>query len=296
MAITIHQFNHKEIKSANNLFIAAFNSPEGRKDDLRRLLSIQPDGWFMAMDEGVPAGMVGAVDYGIFAWIGMMAVHPSKQGQGIGRQLMSHVLEWLGSRGNCVAFLDATAMGEPLYRGFSFHEIDRVLTFIKNDDPTHKGSHLYSDDIFQPMKLPAGIRIMTEVDIPLVAGFDTPIFGSDRSVVLRVYLHDYPQRAFIASSPSGKITGYLLVQPRKLGPWVADSEDVAGCLLQAALLLDFPEGAPTVLVPAENKQAKSLLEENGFHVYDSLSHMQRGGTISPSRREFIYGQISYALG
>jgi hypothetical protein len=48
--------------------------------------ALQPDGWFVAELDGQWL-MVGTVDYGEFAYIGLMAVHQRCSARGIGRAL-----------------------------------------------------------------------------------------------------------------------------------------------------------------------------------------------------------------
>lgn len=296
MTVTIRHFGKHEIIPANDIMMAAFNSPENRVKDLNRLLEIQPDGWFMALDDGIPVGTVGAIEYEAFAWIGMMAVNPDKQGGGIGKKLMQVLLDWLESHGNQISLLDATPLGEPLYQRFSFREVDRAVQFVKFGHSPKNEAFLDSVKSGPSMALQEGIKVMTETDIPDVAKFDSAYFGANRKAVFAVYLHDYPNRAFIAYTPSGKMGGYIMVQDRKIGPWVAESAEVAERLLHTALTLEYYGEDPAVIAPAINSRAKKILEKNGFQSVRSLSHMQRGGVASPIRREFIFGQTSFAIG
>src|SRR5688572_22221589 len=87
---------------------------------LRRYLAMQADGWLLAEEDGQVAGMVGAIDYGAFAYVGLMGVHPRQQGRGIGRGLLATLLGWLDGRGLPCVMLDATEVGARLYQQLGF--------------------------------------------------------------------------------------------------------------------------------------------------------------------------------
>src|SRR5512136_2677608 len=115
MEISIRNLSAADIEAADRIAQAAFGTPENRVAEMQRFLEMQPDGWFVAEQSGLLLGMVGAVDYGAFAYIGMMVVWPEFQGRGIGRLLMERLLGWLDQRGT-PSLLDATEMGYPLYK------------------------------------------------------------------------------------------------------------------------------------------------------------------------------------
>jgi len=282
MDLTIRSLDAGDLRAADAILMSAF-SPESRLADLRRYLELQPDGWFLASTPAGPAGMVGAVDYGPFAYIGLMGVHPRAQHQGIGTALMRHLLDWLDRRGTPMARLDASAAGYPLYRRLGFVECDRVLVF-RCDRPARLAA------------LPEGVRPLGPSDLPALLELDTPVFGTDRRRVLAGLVASQAGRAFVTRDRAGGLTGCLFALPRRLGPWIAQTSEDAGRLLQAALTLDY--SAPILVsVPGKNPAGAALLEGAGFSLMDaSHRHMRRGGTGLPGRRELVYGQMSFAIG
>jgi hypothetical protein len=114
--------------------------------------------------------------------------------------------------------------------------------------------------------------------------------------VLRGYLIRYPDRLFVAENTAGGITGYILAQPRAVGPWVARRPEDAQALLAAALSLPF-EQPPRVLVPSTNRDAARILPRHGFQPDDAPHlHMRRGGRASPGERSLLYALASFAIG
>jgi hypothetical protein len=178
-----------------------FNVP-GRVKDLQLYRKIQPDGYFLAEDNGIPVGMVGTVIYSTFAYVGLMAVHPESQRKGIGLALMQHVLAWLDQQQVPLVLLDASPSGQPLYEwlGFVAYEKVKILQW-------HGGQPACS--------CPLRVKPISVSDLDLITIPDTKAFGADRSRVLRLLLETYPGRAFLLLDANGQINGISL--HRKIG-------------------------------------------------------------------------------
>lgn len=271
-----------DISQADEINRAAFNLAESRAAELGRYLEIQPDIWFLALEDNLPVGLVGAFDYGAFAYIGMMGVHPQSQRKGIGRALMQHMLGWLDQCGTPAILLDASEMGYPLYDSLGF-VVEDYACYYHLDQPE------YSEH------LPTGVTPMQNQDLPELCAFDAPIFGGDRAALLRVILRDFPGHSFVAREESGAMSGYVFRTSRRLGPWVACSPQDAEKLLCAALTLPIPGPAATI-VPQANQEAAQMLKDCGFEMTFALPHMRRGAQSPPRQRALIYGQTSFGAG
>lgn len=281
MTLATRNLVANDLPIVDTILAAAYGYP-GRWRDVRRYLSLQPDGWLLAELDGQPVGVGGALDYGACAYVGLVGVIPAAQRRGVGRAIMERLLSWLEGRGVPVVLLDASEAGAPLYLRLGFVEDAEVSIFLRESGP--------SDRSPSPCLAP-----MRGGDLDEVVAFDTPIFGGDRRRVLAEFLGRSPERAFVARDAGGRVAGYLLAQPQNLGPWVAASPESAEDLLAAALSLPF-EPAPRVLAPGANPAVRELLCRHGFAAQRSLRHMRRGGDRPPGRRELLYGQESLAIG
>lgn len=270
------------VEPADELLMAAFGKPEKRLADLLRNLELQPDGYFLAYEGDDLAGMGGAVDYGEFAYVGLMAVHPRYQRRGVARQLMSHILGWLEKRQTPGALLDASAMGYPLYQAMGFVDVEDAAVY-QQPEPV----------IVPPP--PACVQPVLPEDLPDLAEFDRPIFGADRSELLALLLRDFPQRAWLVRDRDGALSGYLFAKGRRLGPWAALRQADADALLLAALNAPM-EGPPSFVTPASNRQAHWLFLRYGFQRMSACRHMRRGRLPRVERRDLVYAQTSYAVG
>ena len=282
MALAIRRMTADDLAPLARLVNAAYQRSTTSVDDLHRYLRLQPTGWLTAEWNGSRAGMVGAVDYGRRAWLGLMAVDPPLQGRGIARALMAALLEWLDQRCPTVV-LDASAAGAPLYEKLGFVDIDLVDAYRLH---VRTGS--------APPLSPA-ISPMREADIAEAAALDATAFGHDRRAVIDSFLADDYERAFVHRNQAGAVDGYLIAQPVRIGPWVAVSSAAAAALLAAALTLPYTD-EPSVLIPLANIEGIALLEDHGFTRQRRLRHMRRGKPLIGDRRDLRYGQASFTLG
>lgn len=283
MTISIRSITEADLDAADVVLEAAYGPSGGRrKERMRRYLSLQPDGWLLALLDDVVVGTVGAIDYGPFAYIGLMAVHPSALRRGIGLMLMQRLLAWLDARGCPFSLLDATDVGAPLYAKLGFVEDEKTAMFRR-------------DDRALELRQAERVRRLRADDLPALVEFDAPIFGARRPTVFASYFASDPTRALVAHDAAGQISGCLFAQSHMLGPWVARTPADAEALLATALTLSYDD-APGVIFPASNTEAARLLLRHGFTPQRELSHMRRGGTAAPGQRSQIYAQASFVLG
>ena len=282
MDVAIRPLTLADLDAADAIYQSAYRSGESRKTEMRRYLALPSSCWLLALVQGVPIGMVGAVNYGPFASLGLMGVRPEGQRKGVGRALMTRLLEWADGIGTPTVILDATEEGAPLYASYGFVEGDRALLFRREETPASG----------EP---PANVRPLGGEALAAVVAFDARYFGAEREAVLRSLLGESPGRAFACSGADGAVTGFLMAQRRRLGPWVARGAAEAEGLFQAAMSLSFA-APPTVIIPEANAAGRALVSRHGFRLVRSCVHMWRGASPLNRRRDSIFGQESFALG
>lgn len=282
MPLCIRPLALTDLDACGALLTEAYGRPDEWRAELEYYLSLQADGWFVAVIDGRIVGMGGAHDYGPLASIGLMATHPSVQGRGIATVVLDRVVSWLKNRHCPVAVLDASVAGAPVYERYGF--LDDASTGLFRRDVQEA-----------PSAAPGHVTMMRPSDISQVARFDAPLFGADRTAVLASMLRLAPDRAFLVRDRSGDLTGYLFAQSQRLGPWMATEPGAAADLLATALALPF-EGSPSVLVPSANRSAARLLETQGFTLQRALRHMYLGPAAPQQVRAHVYGQTSFAIG
>ena len=285
---SIHRLKISELDVVDEVIIAAYGLAQGRKSTLQRYLALQPDGAFVAEQDGVVVGFGAAIQYATFAYIGLMAVHPGAQKQGIGSLVLQHILNWLDASGCPTVLLDASPSGAPLYYRAGFVEDDVTVVL-------HSGNGQTDDASRAKMNLRDCAVVLSEIELPALFGYDAYYFGSERATVLASYWANDPQRVLVTHNVEGQITGYLIAQSSVLGPWVADTKKDARRLLISALTLPF-KNKPGMFVSAANKDALELFEQYSFGPQRTLRHMCRGKKVQRARSTALYGQASLGLG
>jgi GNAT superfamily N-acetyltransferase len=88
--------------------------------DWSRLLGLGPAGCFVAELDGAAVGTTTTCVFGPIAWVAMVLVDRDVRGRGIGTALVAHAIDHLDELGVRSIRLDATPLGEPLYRRLGF--------------------------------------------------------------------------------------------------------------------------------------------------------------------------------
>jgi GNAT superfamily N-acetyltransferase len=281
MSTSIHRLTQAELDATDEVIKMAYNVSQSRKESLLRYLIVQPEGAFVAKQQNRVVGFCNIMNYGPFAYVGLMSVHPAMQKQGIGHMLMEYTLAWIDRSGCPSVLLDATPVGVPLYKHYGFVEDDQTLVLRQSQKAS------------LPDTLPKDVFLLREEDLSALAAFDEPAFGAKRTAVLASHWADDPQRALVTYDARGNIAGYLIAQPHVIGPWVANTVEDAERLLAYALTFPF-QSVPSIFVPARNETALHLLERYGFNLERAPSHMYRGKPVQ--RHTALYGQASLGLG
>lgn len=112
---------------------AGWNQTE---EDWLKLFESAPHGCFGIEIDGVLRATTTAVCYGTeLAWIGMVLTATSFRRQGLAAALMQHAIEYSERRAVDWIKLDATAMGQPLYRRLGFADECAVERWLRPGTP-----------------------------------------------------------------------------------------------------------------------------------------------------------------
>lgn len=246
--------------------IAGWNQ---RARDWRLFLDRNPKGSCAALGEGRVVGTAATLDYGPFAWISMVLVDPAVRGRGLGTALLERTLDILGDA-PC-ARLDATPLGEPVYRKLGFVEEYALERWERPAGASPKAATV------QPL-----------LEIGPLTEFDREAFGADRGWLLEWLREGAPELAWRGA------TGYVLGREGRrfthIGPLVCADAAEARALIEAALaasrrpaVIDIPRGKAAVI------------ESLGFRKQRPLLRMRRGAP-APPLDERIYAIAGPELG
>jgi len=282
--IVMHPITLQNIVNADPILIQAYNTNHSFQEELEYYLRLQPDGWFFALHDATPIGVGGVVNYGPFAYIGLIAVSPTVQRQGVGKLLMEYLLHWLAERDCLSARLVATNSGAKLYSKIGFIQDDTTAAY-RLEYPIEPYAQTAKEPVF-PLRAD---------DVEELVAFDKPIFGANRRLVLSSYLKDLPARCFVTRNHDGHITGYIVAQQDGLGPWSAQTPSEAKTLLTHALSLPF-EYPIGVRIHTTHSAAVAMLSRYGFSERRVFKHMYHGSKEPLQQKEQLYALASAAIG
>ena len=264
-----------ELRQVDQLLQLAYQSPS-RLRELALYHAAPPAGLFAILDQGVPVAAAGIFGYGPFSWLGLVGAHPAYARQGLATRLSEHLLDWSGQQGCVTVALDASGKGRPVYERLGFQPAGEAIELVAaGPDKTSAVS---------PGGSPGGA-------VTDVLDFDRPVFGADRSALLRALAADGSRiyRHYAAD----RLAGYLFARDGVLGPGAARDPETAAGLAKAALA-DAP-GPVSLIVPAGSAYHETLLGL-GLRENRRLTHMRSGAAHLPGQRELLLGQTSFAAG
>lgn len=260
--------------------LAGWNQVEA---DWRRLLTLEPEGVFVAESTGHPCGTASITVYGRrVAWIGMVLVHPDFRRQGTGTALLRHAVSVLEERRIESIKLDATDQGRPVYLKLGF----------RDERPVHR----YAGPVAHAAAADASVADLAEGDWAAVGAMDAAAFGADRVVLLRQLAAD--GRAVVARR-GGAVRGYGFLRAGHeadfLGPMVAVDAEAAGAMVGALLADRHRERVYLDVLPG-NRAAVELAESLGMAVARRLTRMVLGERMNTGDVARVYATAGLELG
>lgn len=235
--------------------------------DWRHFLHLNPSGCRALEHDGILAGTVTTLRYAPqLAWIGMLLVHPSQRGHGIGTMLLEEALRLLEDVPSI--WLDATLAGHALYLKLGFEE-DAHLARMVCLSPTPQQSNL-----------PA-FRLTDEI-----AALDRGVFGADRATHLQWLAEGCKEGAYSLAGDRAFILSRRGERFFHLGPLIAPDPSIAEQLVRAAI------GRLPVIIDVPREPAwLERLRVLGFEEQRAFIRMRKGpaGGKRPHAWEFAIG-------
>jgi GNAT superfamily N-acetyltransferase len=284
--LTLRAMNGREpdldslLDQIDAVLMAAYKTTS-RRNRVERFLQVEPGGWVVAEERGEVVAVGGCISYpdAGFGWVGLIGTSPPAERRGLGRLVTQWIVDYLASKG-CAAVLDGSASGAPLYArmGFTDFGVSRMMQAPNRVFPI----------------VDSRVAVADAEDLELIAHYDRPRFGADRSRLLRAMFDLYPGRALVVRH-LGDVIGFGIAQDDSIGPLVADTESAARDLLSALCNLSW--SAPPRLVLAPETVHADVAIELGFTEQRALRRQQlgRSGPL-PGQRTTILAQASFGEG
>jgi GNAT superfamily N-acetyltransferase len=250
--------------------LAGWNQTEA---DWAMLLEQSTTGSFLACYNGLEAGTITTVTYHKqLNWVGMVLVAPEFQRHGIGTALLQASIQSVKSQG--AVCLDATPVGKSLYDKLGFQDLYCLGRWLRPSASLGMQPAVQCDSL--SLKF-----------FPAILAYDRPVFGADRTGILRTLQRNAPSLALYAGyghEIKGFCLGRIGQKYVQIGPVIANHMEIARDLLLSALqtcahrqvILDN-----TLRHPGWNQ----LLHDLGFVEQRSFTRMHLGEFTLPEHHD-----------
>jgi ribosomal protein S18 acetylase RimI-like enzyme len=234
-------------------------------------------GFFIGEQNENSIGIISAMNYGLFGFIGNLIVLESYRGQGYGKKLLNYAIRFLLKNNVETIFLDAVPEYLSLYQQFKFKPICKSLRLERT-----RGNLDESNSV--------DILGLDKITFDNLAKFDQKYFGGDRKSILKSRYDKYSKFGRVSVN-GDNIEGYLMSFPKKdniyIGPWIMFHEQINGVKLLSSILEAKKSDKFTIGVLENNKIALEILRSFKFTQYSYSIRMRYGKKRSLSN--VIYG-------
>ncbi len=292
MRTHIRDMTKADLERVGEILFEAFNAGASKHGYAPRMQSVQEGtswGWailrhapcepLIAEVEGRAVGICCLNPRGDHGGVGPVAVDPSFQGYGIGRQLMNALLKRAEGLQSVRLFQEAfNPVSFSLYYSLNFMPAADMLDLCLNTGERKK------------VVLSSNVSELTAKGLDAVYTYDIPRSKLDRRTDLAYYVRW--GKVFVYRYES-QICGFLACLPGsrsvQLGPLVAEGEEEAQCLFQHAL--EVFNGRPCqTRVMARDYLLVRTLRELGFKLY-CLNILMVRGSWRPSQYVETFGRF-----
>ena len=204
-------------------------------------------------------GVTTAFDFGSLGTIGNVIVSDKFRGKDIGSKLVIEAKKRLES---CDSVRVHSNMNSTrFYKKLGFTP-EGMSTLFRLDAELKE---------FQPFAIDSDDNIVpAEGFLDEILEIDKRQFGGDRSKLIKDFIRNLPQCAFVALDENQVVKGFIVVKGDEnwyeVGPWVVEP----GCknwrgMLQKSVFAIPPKSTVDIFVPAPNHRITSLLDSVGYN-------------------------------
>ena len=248
--------------------------------DWQRMLWLEPGGCFVAERNGEVVGTTLCCTFGPVAWLAMVIVREDQRGCGLGRKLVQTGLEYARQRGVKTVRLDATHLGEAVYKKLGFvsqFELVRMGGIVRIPDMSNSPAHQIVSA--EPAQFEKIIRL------------DQDGTRTERGKLLRRLFSEWSP--LVGVSSLGQTDGFLASRKGRLstqyGP-MSGTEAAAVDLFTYALTNSC--GQPVIAdIPVHRQSLLQVARDFGLTEQRTLLRMCYGDPVeeSPQRFHLSYG-------
>ena len=251
--------------------------------DFEELLHFNPEGSFIGEIDGEPVGMVCAVNYGGFGFIGNLIVQNMYRGLNFGKTLMEIAMKHLLDSGTKSILLDGVPKAVSLYEQLCFRKISKSLR-LEAVLTGHSSEH---------------VRQMKLEDLDKISVSDTNHFGGCREKFLQMRFSSFPEYCKILEIDE-EIKGFIMGRRSgvsiKIGPWVMNNHSPKSENLLLALAESASGNTLKIGMLESNNEALKILKKYGFKETSYSWRMLYGENTEATMSDHLYAICCPARG
>ncbi|MEO6285756.1 MAG: GNAT family N-acetyltransferase [Dyadobacter sp.] len=244
---------------------AGWNQSEA---DWLRTMKLEPNGCFMAEKEGIPVATATTCCFEKCAWIAMVLVDTAFRNRGIAKQMLLHAMDYLERKGVTTIRLDATVLGQGLYKKLGFEEEYEVTRFVREPESGKATSSYFQKPIDE--------EVMRDI-----MKLDRHATGVDRAMLLHSVVGQ-GSPFFYLNNGKKMVEGYAFTREGasaiQIGPAIAANAD-AGRHILDQMASQLQGRRIFVDIPSQNVPAVHWAEANDFVKQRTFVRMCRGERI-----------------
>lgn len=259
-------------------------------DALRAAIGWGPGAWYLAPliaaggialgirgDDGRLRAMGGSALFGSAGFICNMVVEPASKRQGLGRQVFTGLLDWLGDRGVATVQLEATEEGRPLYEQYGFTSRWESIVAVMGD-PVERGDE-------------TGITPLEPSDWEQISVLDARAQGSDRGKFLQAQADSLADVEVFVAREGRALAAFGYRRPGRIGPLVAANETAAERMARALA----GRSEPGTIAPVGHPRHARFWERLGFQM-EPYDVRMVAGPPPVDDQSMVYAMLNGAVG
>lgn len=224
------------------------------EDDFKFMIELEPEGCFVAVDNGERIGLATTISYGNIGWFGNLVVNEAYRNKGTGSKLVKHSIQYLLRKHVRTVGLYAYENRVHFYNTLDFkYDSDFIIM---------KGRGLLSPSN-------SNVRKAQENDMAKILEFDKSCFGSSRRKLLEPIIHDEDNLCYIITEDND-VLAYAIAKVYRgmaeLGPLVCTAGRETLPIELLSTILNKLNGVEiSLLIPTQETMMINMLENRGFN-------------------------------
>lgn len=238
--------------------------------DWLRMLHLEPEGCFAIECQEEVIATTTSCRFEKVGWIAMVLVDPRFRGRGLAMYLVDHAIQYLYSKGAETILLDATTLGEKVYRKLGFKNSFHVSRWARTPGDA-------------PVRKTVEQQTISEAQLDQMYELDRLVAGGDRREFLRNLVERNRSLFYVQYDHLGVISGFVGFRRGKnaiqVGPLVAKQMLSATELLDS-ILNDFSSQTCFIDIPDTQEILRQWAVRRGFTEQRSFVRMYLGTSLN----------------